>query len=116
MIGKQIIGYVLLFKLKGIDSKNVRHKNDDSCRRTKDFRRLSPKKNHLKSHRIEKKIFQRRAFLRNVSNADQTVKYHPSKEGIKGRRAKKKKKKKKRKTRIGKFEIFDRASILRIEI
>lgn len=44
MIGKQIIGYILLFKLKGINSKDVRHKNDDSCRRTKNLRRLSPKK------------------------------------------------------------------------
>ena len=57
MIGKQIIEYIPLFKLKGIDSKDVRHKNDDSCRRIKKFTSFFSEKKSFKITSYRKENF-----------------------------------------------------------
>lgn len=78
----------------------------------------SLRKIHLKLYRVAKTKFLESLYIARVS-LSKCIKRRSDGEISsveRGKRLKSQKKKKKRKTRIGKFKIFDRASILRIEI
>lgn len=79
----------------------------------------SLRKIHLKLYRVAKTKFLESLYIARVS-LSKCIKRRSDGEISSvergNKRLKSQKKKKKRKTRIGKFKIFDRASILRIEI
>lgn len=77
----------------------------------------SLRKIHLKLYRVAKTKFLESLYIaRSLSKCIKRRSDGEISSVERGKRLKSQKKKKKRKTRIGKFKIFDRASILRIEI